>query len=392
MKIRAIAFIAIVSILSVLAYIPLSMSDTEIIIEYEVTSNCAGPISLTLNPSSPGRGGSTTPTASGLTECDVKTVYFRQTSCTGTLKSSCTVSGSGCTGASFTVPDSLGTYTYYACIDINDDGDFFDTGESDSVAVNLENTGPLVSGLSVPIAPVDLLAGSTKAISISGSFTDADGFSDVITCRCYLWNQTTNLIPSSATHVDNTCDFSNCLGSSCDVGCNFNLDYYDVAGTWTAGIRAEDVAANTHTETDTFVVNEHTAIDVPEDGILFGSLIVGEQDTPAANNPLKIYNYGNTRIRLYVSGTDSVGVTDDSWVIDVSNLTYNSTVPGMTTLRGLAEAAASFTPTGGIPQYPKKLANTDDEGTMYIYNYMSIPAGWKAQTYSMTYYVQGEKY
>lgn len=392
MKIRTYTFIVVACILSILSYIPLSLSDTEIIIEYEVTSNCAGPIVLTLNPSSPGRGGSTEPSASGLTECDVKTVYFRQSSCGGTTKSSCTVSGSGCVGSSFTVPDVLGTYTYYACIDINDDSDFSDTGESDSVVVNLENTGPLVSDMGVPIAPVDLLAGSTKSISISGSYTDADGFSDVSSCTCYLWNQTIDLTPSYATHTDSTCTLTNCLGSSCDVSCSFSLDYYDFPGTWTAGISAEDAASNTHTETATFDVNEHTAIDVPEDGIAFGSLIVGKQAAPAANNPLKIYNHGNTRIRLYVSGTDSVGVTDTSWVIDVSNLTYNSTVPGMVTPRELSDTIVSFTPPGGIPQYPKKLANTDDEGTMYIYNYMSIPSGWKAQTYSMTYFVQGEKY
>jgi len=70
---------------------------------------CSGSISLTLNK----QNDITTANVSGMSNCDGKTVYIKQESCTGTQVSTCTVSGSGCT-TSFA---ATGANTYYACVD-----------------------------------------------------------------------------------------------------------------------------------------------------------------------------------------------------------------------------------------------------------------------------------
>jgi hypothetical protein len=113
---------------------------------------CTGSISLTLNPSSTTPGGSVTPSASGLSGCGGKVVHFRKDSCAGTEVSSCTIPNDdgGCTGSSFNAPSTPGTYTYYACIDKNNDTDFADEGENDqkTLTVTEECTGSLTVTLS----------------------------------------------------------------------------------------------------------------------------------------------------------------------------------------------------------------------------------------------------
>lgn len=103
-------------------------SDNTFTISSAPTSSCSGNIALTLNPSTVAPSGSVTASASGLSSCDGKTVYFKRNSCTGTQDSSCLVSGTGCSG-SFAAPSS--TYNYYACIDKNGDLDYTDPGEND---------------------------------------------------------------------------------------------------------------------------------------------------------------------------------------------------------------------------------------------------------------------
>src|SRR3989338_8392395 len=92
------------------------------------TQACTGSVILTLNPQTVESGKTVTPSASGLSNCAGKTVYFKQDSCSGTEVSSCAISspGTGCSGNAFTSSGSPGEYTYFACIDKNGDSDFND--------------------------------------------------------------------------------------------------------------------------------------------------------------------------------------------------------------------------------------------------------------------------
>jgi hypothetical protein len=98
---------------------------------------CSGSLLLSLNPSTVEPSKSVVPSVSGLSDCDSKNVYFRKDSCSGTQVSSCTLTDGGCTGLNFSSPSNEGLYTYYACIDKNDDGDFSDSGENSSKILNV---------------------------------------------------------------------------------------------------------------------------------------------------------------------------------------------------------------------------------------------------------------
>ncbi len=106
--------------------------------------NCGGNITITLNPSSVDPSASFIPTSAGLSNCDEKTVTFKEGTCSsGTNPKTCSVSGSGCSGSAFTAPVNSGNYTYSACIDKNNDSDFGDTGES--AETNLNVRAPIIT-------------------------------------------------------------------------------------------------------------------------------------------------------------------------------------------------------------------------------------------------------
>jgi len=102
---------------------------------------CTGNIALTLIPPTVAPSGSVTPSASGLSTsgCVGKTISFKQGSCSGSTVSSCTIStdATGCIGSSFSAPASSGQYTYSACIDKDNDGNYTDVGESDLGILNV---------------------------------------------------------------------------------------------------------------------------------------------------------------------------------------------------------------------------------------------------------------
>lgn len=79
-------------------------------------AECQGHIRFVIEPTFAVPASQVSPYVSGLENCDGETVYFRQGDCSGQNVSSCTISGGGCEGNSFVVPESSGAHTYYACM------------------------------------------------------------------------------------------------------------------------------------------------------------------------------------------------------------------------------------------------------------------------------------
>lgn len=110
-------------------------------ITVHVTSRpCSGSVQLTLNPYSVNPGGTFQAIVSGLSNCG-GTVYIKdyQGCVSGQTLATCQVSGSGCS-ASLTAPSNPGTYRYYACFDMNLDGQYT-SGEYDYKDLTV-TTGP----------------------------------------------------------------------------------------------------------------------------------------------------------------------------------------------------------------------------------------------------------
>jgi hypothetical protein len=92
---------------------------------------CAGSVLVGFNPDPVYSRASMSFTSFGLSECSGKRINYRSGSCSGSIVASCTSGDTGCE-VSWTAPSTVGSYTYYATIDKNGDGDASDTGECGS--------------------------------------------------------------------------------------------------------------------------------------------------------------------------------------------------------------------------------------------------------------------
>jgi len=91
-----------------------------------VIKSCSGSVSLTLKPNYTYVSKAVEAYVSGLKDCENKTISIRRYSCKGPEVCNTTQDNS-CT---FFSPSEKGRYTYYACIDKNDDNDTDDPGEN----------------------------------------------------------------------------------------------------------------------------------------------------------------------------------------------------------------------------------------------------------------------
>jgi len=141
---------------------------------YMISAGCSGSVALALTPSTIATSGSVTPSASGLSGCDGKTVIFKMDSCTGTQVSSCYISGSGCTGDAFSGPGNTGSYSYYACIDKNGNGNFDDAGEKNSTSLNVATVACSRGNPDVIVNPSEISKGAGENHTFTITATNKD--------------------------------------------------------------------------------------------------------------------------------------------------------------------------------------------------------------------------
>ncbi|MCD6371690.1 MAG: hypothetical protein J7L39_03160 [Candidatus Aenigmarchaeota archaeon] len=195
-------------------------------------STCSGSISLTLSPSSTSPSSTVTASVSGLSNCNGKTVYIRENSCSGTSVTSCSVSGSGCS-SDFNAPPTQGTYSYYACIDKNENGNYDDRGEYDSATliVTLSDTNPPTGDIfHSPENP-------TEADIVAFTATGSDAESGLDRIEIYVDDD-----------LKKTCESSPCVYEG--------GPYTDVGNTHTYYAIIYDKAGNSKTtETKSFIIS-----------------------------------------------------------------------------------------------------------------------------------------
>jgi len=114
-------------------------SGTKTIVEIPEDAECGGSVALTLTPDTTTPETTVEAEVTGLSNCAGETVDIIKDSCDGELIDSCTVGIAGCS-IDFTAPAELGTYDYYACLDINEDSDFDDIGEQESATLTVQES------------------------------------------------------------------------------------------------------------------------------------------------------------------------------------------------------------------------------------------------------------
>jgi len=171
--------------------------------------------------------------------------------------------------------------------------------------------------------PVNLNAGSTKAVTCEATVSDGDGWANITTVNATIWRSSS----TEASADDNNDHYTN---TSCNLGantsatdmpatCTFSLQYYAKDGTWTCKIRAYDDSSSGSNETTT-TVNELVALSVPA-SMNFGTLNLGDTSTNDSEVEFSVENKGNVQIDAQVSGNNMACA---SGTIPIGNIRYDS--------------------------------------------------------------------
>jgi len=120
---------------------------------YDVkSSECEGSIELVLSPNTIESETNVKAITTGLvgSGCYDKLIQITRDSCSGTKVCSCTSKGSGCSCSFKATLPSLGInyyqneYNYYACVDMNGNGDSLDFGEQNFATLIISRKLPLI--------------------------------------------------------------------------------------------------------------------------------------------------------------------------------------------------------------------------------------------------------
>ena len=107
----------------------------EVIPPEETKIQCKGKISLSFNGSEFLPESAIEATVGNLTNCDGFVAYIKEESCEGNEVCSCTISAGSCS-CEFQAPQQSGSYTYFACIDMDGD-EVIEEGEKNSGTIEV---------------------------------------------------------------------------------------------------------------------------------------------------------------------------------------------------------------------------------------------------------------
>jgi len=230
------------------------------------------------------------------------------------------------------------------CLRVTNDGnelDFYNTVAELSLQFDPSfGAITLNDGLNISLTP-----GTTTPVTVSGTVTDFNGFSDMVraTTTIYRSGAGSACTPDNnncyvATTENNQCTFTACSGNSCTLSCQVNVFFHadptDVlpyeGQEWLAYSEVEDTSAS-YDFASAPGVELITLRALSVDSLINYGLLEGNTDTGSFNPTTKVINLGNVPIDVDVEGTDlsdgnSSVITADQQKVATSTFTYNSCV------------------------------------------------------------------
>jgi len=278
--------------------------------------------------------------------------------------------------ATTTVPLGLGSQNYYAYI--FDSHNFGSADNSRSSTFTISNATPTVSSVSInsDAASIDLTTGGTTTVTITATVTDVNGCGDIATTTAKFYRSGEG---DACSADENNCYTATCSqdGESCSGAedtsatytCTADVWYYadptdsgdHSAENWVAKVTSQDVAASSHSDTDTIEINSLLAISLSESAIAYGSLDLGETSSQATTT---FTNLGNVNADIKIYGQD---MNCDTGTITAGQQEY-ATSSDFGYGAGVDLTTSSTTLDVDLPQ------RTGDEISDYIYWKLQVPA------------------
>jgi hypothetical protein len=241
------------------------------------------------------------------------------------------------------------------CLRVTDNGTAYDSYVN--VPEMILKFNPVVTNITLNSgSAISLIPGATTTIYATGTVSDLNGYADLVYATSTMYrsgvgaacieNNNDCYISTTA----NSCSFTNCVGSSCDIECTadfyFHADPTDTGSPydgqeWFAFIEVED--SSSAYDADTSIgqeLNTLRAIDTVG-AIDYGSFEVNN-DTGSTNASTTVLNEGNTEINLEISGTDlSDGLSS---VVPSNEQKYSTSTFTYSTCGSACDPLSSTTP------------------------------------------------
>ena len=240
------------------------------------------------------------------------------------------------------------------------------SGGSTTTETTVTNIAPTVVDIVVNndlnVTPA---CGTTVSVPIKVYVNDSNGYQDVSSVVCDIWNGTLSFNNTSFS-------FESGSGNQAVFSYSWSVPSNYEAGTWNIKCTATDSAGATDTRQEVFYIEQLACIELKNIPVIFNAGQPGTTQTAKVGYgfPMTIDNLGNTAVDIFIKGTDLTGVTDSSWSIPVTSIEYDD-VDTFTSPTQLTSTFASLTT---IPY----------GGSYSTYFRINLPAPLKAQTYKGT--------
>ncbi len=203
------------------------------------------------------------------------------------------------------------------CMRVSDGGVELDSYQT--LAEVTANYGPQITSWSLNgDEPIALTEGQTTSVQATGTITDLNGFEDLLYATGTIYRSA--LGANCGADLNNcyqlsslSCPLENCDGTSCDVTCTADIQYFaeptdpgapHEAQSWLAKVFVVDLTGNEASSTAPGVdMLTMRAVSVTTGGIGYGSLQVNS-DTGSYNATSTLRNTGNTGVDIDIEGAD----------------------------------------------------------------------------------------
>ncbi len=206
------------------------------------------------------------------------------------------------------------------------------------------NNPPIIGNVTLDMAsPVALTEAGNKSFLFSFVATDADGAGNLVNnsavANVTAIGETTRYNDTFVNTNDGGCKATNPVGlNGINYSCTINLVFYDAATTWNISVMINDTnGAFAQNNTQTFVIQELTAIQLDQSSISFPTISINKNNISSLLN-ITITNTGNDDI----SGREATGETINITGITLVPSTGNTFIPASNFTIGEVNASTGF--------------------------------------------------
>ena len=178
----------------------------------------------------------------------------------------------------------------------------FATTQNPATSATITNAAPSAGNCYVP-SSLTLTADGNSTGYCNCSFTDANGYSDVVVANASLYNHTTSATGAAdlyKRYVNQSCNIVGGSGNTAWANCTFQMSYYAAPGNWHCYLSLNDTSGNVLNQTTNVTeaggnmsIGTLVGITIDPTSVAYGSIAAAANGSSVT---VKLNNVGNIQI------------------------------------------------------------------------------------------------